>query len=215
MCCILWCMSKHKTQLTLEEVTSYLRTQGVHTIGPLVQLSEGEESQAFSYACGGEEYVIRINPSLEGFQKDAYAYRQFHSKKKNTIPIPQVVQMGYLDPQHAYCVTEKMPGIALQEVDSSTLQRLLEPTTQMWRALQEADLGHATGFGDFTAAGSGAYATWQEFLLAILDPRFHAWDLVLPSPERQMCQEVVTTFLFPREALSRGAGPGPWRFWIQ
>lgn len=185
-------MSKNKTKLTLEEVKTFLREQCANEVGTVQQLIEGEESQAFSCECGKDEYVIRINPSIDGFQKDAYVYRHFHSER---LPIPRVIQMGYIDEQHAFCLTEKMPGITLQEVDSSTLKRLLEPTTEIWLALRKADLGQTTGFGDFDAAGQGAYATWQEFLLAILDPQTHEWDRVLPTQEREMCQEVIDPFL--------------------
>lgn len=49
---------------------------------------EGEESQAFSFKCGSAEYVIRITPSIDGFQKDAYAYHHFYSEQ---VPIPRVM----------------------------------------------------------------------------------------------------------------------------
>lgn len=85
--------------------------------------------------------------------------------------------------------------MTLQDVDSTTLKRLLEPTTEVWLALRRADLGQTTGFGDFDAEGQGAYATWREFLLSLLDPQTHEWDRVLPSEDGERCEEVINTFL--------------------
>lgn len=186
---ILLNMGNKKTELNLEAVKAFLYDHCMSEVDTLQQMIEGEESQAFSFKCGNAEYVIRINPSIAGFQKDAYAYHHFHSEQ---VPIPRVIQTGYIDEQHAFSISEKMPGITLQDVDSATLQRLLKPTADVWLALSKFDPDDTTGFGDFDASGQGVYVTWREFLL---EPQTYAWERALPTKELAMCQEVLKTFL--------------------
>ena len=188
---ILLNMSKKKTQLTQKEITAFLQKQLAGEADNIHPLVEGEESQAVSYEHAEKEYVIRINKSIIGFQKDAYAYSHFHSAR---IPIPEVIQLGYIDEHHAFCLTEKMPGSTLQDVDARTLKQLLQPTTEAWLALAECSIHHTSGFGDFDAYGQGTYETWQHFLLSILDPQLHNWSHILPPENQTTFEEISTVF---------------------
>lgn len=169
-------MSKRKTQLTQAQVNGFLQRQLAGEPICVQPLVEGEESQAFSYVWNGREYVLRINRTMVGFQKDVYAATHFHCEN---LPIPQVIQIGQIDENHAFCVTEKLPGITLQDVDLQTLRRLREPTFEIWRALNKCDLGTATGFGDFDSQGQGHYTTWQEFLLSLFSSTSYDWTPVI------------------------------------
>ena len=84
-------MSKKKTELTQEQVKMFLQRQFAGKPENVQPLVEGEESQALSYECSGEAYVLRIHHENVGFQKDAYAAHHFHSEK---LPIPRVLQIG-------------------------------------------------------------------------------------------------------------------------
>jgi len=128
-------------------------------------MQEGKVSQAFSFECD-TGYVIRVNRSIASFQKDAYAYKHFHSDR---IPIPQVIQLGHIDEQHAFCITEHTPGLTLQDVDHKAIKQLLQPTIEVWFALQEYDLSHTSGYGNFDVDGRGQYATWRAYLFSILN----------------------------------------------
>jgi hygromycin-B 4-O-kinase len=182
-------MSKQKTTLTPEVIKAFLRDHGMNEVDALQQMVEGEESQAFSFIFEGEEFVMRINSSIDGFLKDAYAYAHFHSEQ---IPIPRVIQTGYIDEQHAFCISAKMPGITLQDTDSATLKNLLAPTAEAWQALSKTNIDHTTGFGDFDESGRGVYATWHEFLL---EPQTYEWERVLLAKDLLACNEVLNTFI--------------------
>lgn len=135
--------------------------------------------------------MIRINKCIVGFQKDAYAYSHFQSAK---APIPKVTQLGYIDERHAFCLTEKMPGITLQDVDGQMLKRLLQPTTDVWFALADCAINHTTGFGDFDAWGQGIYSMWSQFLLSILDLQISNWSDVFPPESQKIFEEVLAAF---------------------
>jgi hygromycin-B 4-O-kinase len=157
---------ERKTKLSVQAVDAFLRERFAHEVKNVRPMQEGEVSQAFSFEWD-KGYVIRINRSIAGFQKDAYAYKHFHSDR---IPIPEVIQIGHIDEQHAFCITEHAPGLTLQDVDHETIQQILQPTADIWFAQQEYDLSHTSGYGNFDADGRGQYATWREYLLSILNP---------------------------------------------
>jgi hygromycin-B 4-O-kinase len=184
-------MNKKKTELTQEQVKAFLQRQFVGKTENVQQIVEGEESQAFSYERGGKAYILRINQGSAGFQKDAYAAQHFHSQK---LPIPRVIQVGYIDDHHAFCVAEKRPGFTLQDADPQMIRQLLEPTLQVWRALKGCDLHNTIGFGDFDADGQGTCATWQEFLLSIFDAPVYDWDRVIPFMDQAVYKHLTTIF---------------------
>jgi hygromycin-B 4-O-kinase len=184
-------MSKKKTELTLQDVETFLQQQFSGETTTLRPMIEGEESQAFSFERGGNGYVLRINKAIEGFQKDAYAYHQFHSAR---IPIPKVIQIGRIDERHAFCISERISGITLQDLDSATLNYLLPPTMKIWIALQDLDLSYTVGAGDFDTNGNGRYATWQHYLLSVLDPSFYDWDYVSHYLDRTLLKDLMTVF---------------------
>jgi hygromycin-B 4-O-kinase len=77
--------------------------------------------------------------------------------------------VGRVDAEHAYCVSEKLPGITFQDADEAEVIRLLEPVTEVWRAICDTDISDTSGYGDFDGDGIGKYRTWHDYLLSILD----------------------------------------------
>jgi hygromycin-B 4-O-kinase len=72
-------------------VTDFLRFYFDLRIWNVERLGAGMFSQAFSFNLEKEEFVIRLNPYVEDFQKDAFAYQQFSSK----LPIPTLILLLY------------------------------------------------------------------------------------------------------------------------
>jgi hygromycin-B 4-O-kinase len=179
-----------KTNLSAQAVEAFLRERVAHGIKDVRPIQEGEVSQAFSFEWD-PGYVIRINRSIEGFQKDAYAYQHFHSYR---IPIPKVIQIGHIDEQHAFCITERISGLTLQDVDHGTIKQLLQPTADIWFALQEYDLSHTSGYGDFDTDGRGQCPTWREYLLSILNTassyRVHAESHI----DQTLLNDIISVF---------------------
>ncbi|GHO95510.1 hypothetical protein KSF_055580 [Reticulibacter mediterranei] len=154
-------------------------------------MQEGEVSQAFSFALGETGYVIRVNRSIEGFQKDVYAYKNFHSDR---IPIPEVIQPGHIDERHAFCISEYVPGLTLQDVDHKAIQQLVQPTADIWSALQEYGLSHTSGYGNFDADGRGQYATWREYLLSILNTASFYQDHAKGHIDQASLNDIIAIF---------------------
>ncbi|AXH26352.1 TPA: hypothetical protein G8Z36_005105 [Salmonella enterica] len=55
-----------KPELTATSVEKFL-IEKFDSVSDLMQLSEGEESRAFSFDVGGRGYVLRVNSCADGF----------------------------------------------------------------------------------------------------------------------------------------------------
>jgi hygromycin-B 4-O-kinase len=178
--CYDWIM---KTSLSQDEIKSLLSKE-MGAITNLEQMVEGEESQALSFLHKNKPYVVRINPDIEGFKKDQYAYKHFGSDK---IPIPRVLKLGHVDSNHSYCISELISGVTLQDADSAQITRLLEPLTDVWSEIGKIDISNTSGYGEFDENGNGKYETWQDFTLAVLD---YDWDSVVEVIDTELVEKI-------------------------
>ena len=160
-----------KTTLPPATLQAFLRD----TVGAITELSpmtEGEESQAFSFRADGNAYVVRINRTLAGVRQDARAARHFAS---DMLPIPAVVQLGRIDAAHAFCIAEKAAGITLQDADEGAIGRALGPLTESWRAIGAIDLAGSSGYGAIADDGNAPFESWSAYLLSIMDTDSDPW----------------------------------------
>jgi hygromycin-B 4-O-kinase len=187
-------MSNRKPKLTQEDIQRFLSSHTAGAASSVSRLAEGEESQAFAFEQEGLPFVIRINRSAAGFHHDAYARSHFHTA---AIPIPNIIEIGQIDAQHAFCITERMPGFTLQDADEETITRLLKPVTDTWQAIRAINIRDTTGFGEFDLAGQGRYPTWRAFLLALFDFSRHDWKPVFQhfqQAEKDLFSRLTTIF---------------------
>lgn len=161
----LWYDEAMKALLRAAIIEQFLEKQ-LGRIKDLQQMTEGEKSQTFSFKHEQTDFVIRVHPSVEGYKKDKYAYDHFASAK---LPIPRVVQLGYIDNDHAFCISEKINGITFQDADEATVERLLEPVTELWKSVGAVDISGTTGFGDFDSSGIGQSKSWGDYLTLVID----------------------------------------------
>ncbi|OIS93665.1 phosphotransferase family protein [Brucella cytisi] len=148
-------------------------TRALGEVSDLTQITEGEESRAFSFRANGENYIVRINETVNGFNKDAYAYQRFATA---ALPIPEVVALGELDNGHAYCVSRRALGVTLQDLTRTELPAVVGPVASVLEAIASSTIGTASGYGPFDSQGRGAYATWRDFLTAIANPHQYKWN---------------------------------------
>ena len=142
----------------------------------LIPMAEGMESQVFSFKHDSNDFIVRINPITEGFQKDDYAYQKFSSAK---IPIPKIVEYGKFNDNHSFCISEKIPGITFQDADEETVNSLMSDITELWLAISEIDISNTNGYGVFSSQdGNAPFNSWHEYLLSILDNGKYNWEKV-------------------------------------
>lgn len=149
---------------------------------------EGEDSRVFGFRRGGEDLVVRVNSSAEGFHKDAFARRHFASAE---LPIPEVITIGALDDGNAYCVSRRIDGVTLQDLTESQLPSVLAPVARVMGAIADSDISMTRGFGPFDGDGVGRFERWRDFLTSIADPRLYDWDAVSSKVDRDRAHQLL------------------------
>jgi hygromycin-B 4-O-kinase len=133
----------------------------------------GQESQTFRFRTEGQNYIVRLNRVVEGFEKDAFAFSRFSTAD---LPIPKIIRIGQIDGTF-YCISQSMPGVSLQELRSDELPPVLAPTARILDLIAESDLKGTSRFGPFNASGAGKYESWHDFLIGISDQCKHDWSV--------------------------------------
>ena len=154
-----------KPNVPVAAVTEFL--DGLFASRPafVQRLTEGQESQAFRFDVGRDALVLRITPSIRGFEKDRWVYE---TVGKN-VPVPRVVTLGRFDAANAFCVSEWTPGVTLEELDRSDVEAVVDDVRKVWSQIAECEVASADGFGDFDADGAAPALSWREVLQTTLE----------------------------------------------
>lgn len=137
-------------------------------------LVEGEESRAFRFERGGQDFVLRINGEFDGFAKDDLVQRLFGAE----LPIPQIMQMGQLEDGLAFCISQLVPGVTLQALSAEVLAPALLPVADLLERIAAVDVGAIEGVGSFDALGKAPFVRWPAFVASIGDAAHYDWSNV-------------------------------------
>lgn len=129
------------------------------------RLVEGMESQAFRFQLDDVWFVLRVNPALRGFQKDAWAA----SALGGDVPVPRVLSLGEADNGVAYCISEWLPGMTLEDLPVADAAAMVEEVDRVSRLIAATDVSAIDGFGDFDPDGCGPARRWQDVLEQTLE----------------------------------------------
>jgi hygromycin-B 4-O-kinase len=160
-------------------VTDFLRFYFDLRISNVERLGAGMFLQAFSFNLEKEEFVIRLNPYLEDFQKDAFAYQHFSSK----LPIPKMIKCdraaypkgNRFEQNYYFAITERCAGNTLNTLEVS--QVIVPSLFETLYELQSFDTSQYFGWGLTNAAGNGLFASWEEYLLSFYNQKFaFTWE---------------------------------------
>ena len=167
-------------EVTLEDVTEFLRDTVGPAISPLRALRQGGWSNAYAFDHAGERLVARFSAWRDDFANDRYAMRW----SAPTLPVPEVTFIG--DAPGGFCAISRfVAGVPLDELDGDQLRATLPAIFAMLDALRTADLGGTSGFGGWSETGTAPFATWGDFLLSVDDDgpdrRNHGWKAQLAA----------------------------------
>lgn len=138
----------------------------------LMPLAEGEESRAFGLRSSLGELVLRLHPTGAGYAKDAFVARAFGAAG---IPIPPVHAVGLVDNGLHYCLSQRAPGVTLQDLDRPGLARVVAKVAGVMEAMADADVAAIEGYGPFDPLGRGSHDSWRQYVADIADPETHDW----------------------------------------
>jgi hygromycin-B 4-O-kinase len=149
-----------KPALSKDAVAAFLCDLLEEVPSSIDRLVEGLESQAFRFEVSEGAFVIRFNPSLRGFEKDVWA----SSTVGGHVPVPRVVDLGAVDHDVAYSISEWVPGTTLEHLPAAEAEGLTDEVADVWRAIAGTDVSSIDGFGDFGPAGDAPARSWREVL---------------------------------------------------
>ena len=157
-------MSKVKTKIAIEDVFLFLKNTQEETPRNLTFIDGGEASQAFSFENSTGNFVIRINASSNGFEKDKYAYNNFQN---NSIPIPKIISVGLFNEQYQYAISEKSEGSVLKDVTDNEYKEILPELFKILTSIHKIDVSNTSGFGSWSVKESAEADTWKEYVLSV------------------------------------------------
>lgn len=155
-------MSKFKTKITTEAVVDFLKKDFSKGISNLEIIKAGELSQAFSFHVGESGFIIRVNKENEGFEKDVYAYNNFHSED---VPIPRTISTGQFGEGLHYSITEKCSGKTVDLFSREEVLGFIAPLLNTLDAIHEVEVSDKKGFGWWDLRGEAGMDSWRSHLL--------------------------------------------------
>lgn len=156
-------MTSRKIRVDHKIVLKFLMNNYSRDVQSLMAITEGETTQAFSFACKNREFVIRVNSKTIGFEKDKYAHDHFHSDK---IPIPKHFQLGRLNDELYYSIAEKAPGKPINRFKKDEIYKIMPALFNVLGSIHAANIGKGR-FGIWNSAGEALGASWGHYLFKL------------------------------------------------
>lgn len=144
-------------------------------------LAAGQWSRAYALTLNGGEVVVRVGAHGDDYLKDAAAASTFAATR---VPVPVVFGSGTAGGS-SYAVSERVHGIAFDDLDVRQVARVLPSLLDVLEAIRSVDLARTTGYGIWRPDGAAPHTGWAEALLAIGEenPRLPGWrDALAASP---------------------------------
>lgn len=163
---------------------------GSHSVDIANVRTEGMETYAYRVTSGGRTACLRIGRSTRGFAKDAWAFEALGSQ----LPIPRVLELGELDNEHAFCLSQWMPGTTLQDITAREVERVLPAVFGAWEIIASRDIADLAGFGDFDPDnGVAPYDSWRALLYSQAE-QVASWDNTWTVSRTEQLTEVLTAY---------------------
>lgn len=154
-------MSTCKTKFDQKAAEAFL-TKHLDSSDIKVQtIADGEESQAFFFSNGGQEYILRVSSHTDnGFRKDKYAHEVLNSPQ---IPVPKILEVGSIKRGLYFAISERAVGKTLDKFSKEEIKELMP------RIIASVEAMHAhepmgEGYGQWDLMGKGYAKTWREVL---------------------------------------------------
>jgi hygromycin-B 4-O-kinase len=143
-------------------------------VGDWESLPGGDVSQSYAFRSDGRGLILRIGSRREGFDKDAWAATRFED---TPVPAPEVLDIGELEPGVWYCVSERMGGGHLEQLDPERQRATASAVLDLVDAIAAAELPGPDGYGSFDpVTGNAPHPTWAAHLRSLLPEDWNGLD---------------------------------------
>lgn len=164
--------------LSDQEITNLIRRELGFDVIAQTTLRSGAWSSAIAVTTADHELVLRFSDTADDFHCDAIA-AQFSGPD---LPIPKVHRIGQVESRH-WCISDRMPGIHLDDLDAKQMSQTLPSIVRMLIAMREVDTSATNGYGGWDQNGNGVFPSFADQLLDVgndvVDARGGGWRPVL------------------------------------
>ncbi len=131
-------------------------------------LRSGAWSSSLAVTTSHGGYVVRFAQTPDDFQCDQHA----SAFATTNLPIPQVFGIGQHG-EHWWCISERMPGLHLDDLAPDDLVLTLPSVADMLITMREVDSSGTHGYGGWDADGNGLFESFADQLLDVTrdDPK--------------------------------------------
>jgi hygromycin-B 4-O-kinase len=158
-------MSTMKTQVEDHKVEKFVRELFQNDSLTLHRISDGELAQAFFFDLPDGPRVIRVRlGSNTGFLKDQFAFEHFSS---GALPIPRITQIGEIEDELFYAISERAPGKPLDQFSHDEINSLVPEIISRLDTIHEVKPAGG-GYGTWDLTGQGEFGSWREAVSANL-----------------------------------------------
>lgn len=154
-----------KPEIGRHEALSFLTSYFGNGITHLRGIEAGEISHAYAFTQNECDYIIRFSTSVDGFERDRYAFATFAPQG---LPIPRVYDIGQVDALY-FAISEQADGMMLDRLSDVQRKRVLPVLVATLDRMHRADLGDYEGYGPVNAQGAGELASWGAAITAAFD----------------------------------------------
>jgi hygromycin-B 4-O-kinase len=123
---------------------------------------QGEWSRAFAFRHQGRDLVARFSALAEDFERDRLA-SLYHGP---SLPVPRVLALDEA-PGGYVCISERLFGTFLDDLDEAQMRALLPALFAMLDAMRLAEVSDTTGYCGWDAHGQGTFPSWQAAMLDV------------------------------------------------
>ncbi len=106
--------------------------------------------------------IMRFSYTGDDFRADQFA-SQFAGPD---LPIPEVFGIGQLG-QQWWCISQRMPGVHLDELTPVQMGSVLPSLAATLRAMRAVPASNTSGYGGWDRRGNGQFQTFEAYLLDV------------------------------------------------
>jgi hygromycin-B 4-O-kinase len=152
--------------------------------------TEGMETHAYRIAGDDRIGCLRIGRSTRGFAKDRWAYEMLGDQ----VAVPQVWEIGEIDEDRAFCLSDWIPGKTLQDASAAAVDLVMPAVFGAWSIIADCNIEGIAGYGDFDPASHTApYESWHELLRAAAD-KAASWDTAWTASRAGQLGDVLDVY---------------------
>lgn len=160
-------MTLSHSVMPLEAARALLQRRSGFHAPDLNEIGRGNFSSVYAFNKDERPYVIAISELLG---HDNAVTEKFVADLLTSqgVLYPRILDNG-IDGEYRYCISERIEGIILADVDHERKIGLLPDLIRTIAVMNQVDVGAASGYGHIEDTGNGHYPTWRAFIRHVFE----------------------------------------------